>query len=82
MGQAPEQEHQNKVFGLATRDTSGVLSPFHVGVVGLGGLGHVAIKFAKAMGLNLVLFFLLTNFVTIVAFNYVYLQFVGLNLVS
>lgn len=24
----------------------------HVGVVGLGGLGHVAIKFAKAMGLK------------------------------
>lgn len=24
----------------------------HVGVVGLGGLGHVAVKFAKAMGLK------------------------------
>ncbi|OAY58780.1 probable mannitol dehydrogenase [Manihot esculenta] len=24
----------------------------HVGVVGLGGLGHMAVKFAKAMGLN------------------------------
>lgn len=25
---------------------------FHVGIVGLGGLGHVAVKFAKAMGLK------------------------------
>jgi cinnamyl-alcohol dehydrogenase len=24
----------------------------HVGVVGLGGLGHVAVKFAKAMGVK------------------------------
>jgi cinnamyl-alcohol dehydrogenase len=24
----------------------------HVGVVGLGGLGHVAVKFAKAMGIK------------------------------
>ena len=34
-----------KYFGL---DKPGV----HVGIVGLGGLGHVAVKFAKAMGVK------------------------------
>ena len=28
----------------------------HVGVVGLGGLGHVAVKFAKAMGVKVTVF--------------------------
>ena len=34
-----------KHFGLDKPGT-------HVGVVGLGGLGHVAVKFAKAMGVK------------------------------
>ncbi|XP_077219832.1 8-hydroxygeraniol dehydrogenase-like [Tasmannia lanceolata] len=34
-----------KYFGLSQPGT-------HIGVVGLGGLGHVAVKFAKAMGMK------------------------------
>jgi NADPH:quinone reductase-like Zn-dependent oxidoreductase len=28
------------------------LMPLHIGVVGLGGLGHMAVKFAKAFGVK------------------------------